>query len=127
MDPGFAYIDNLHIWQNLHSGTTARIATSYLETADTKQFVATPSTPSGYRHAFSVSAYKYERDNEGDIIDYIMSAWSDPYFPDGGAEAGIVRTHTYADAAPAYNISGRRAATSDRLIIRQDRKTINVR
>lgn len=122
MDPGFAFIDNLHIWQNLHSGTTARVATNYLETADTKQYVATPNTPAGYRHAFSVSAYKYERDDEGDIIDYVMSAWSAPCFPDGGAEAGIIRTHSTTLPHRAVNLSGRKASSADRIIIEGGRK-----
>lgn len=127
MDPGFAYIDNLHIWQNLHSGTTARVATNYIETADTKQYVATPNTPDGYRHAFSVSAYKYEIDEEGDVIDYVMSAWSAPCFPDGSTAECITLTHADAGSAPAFSISGRRATASDRVVISRGRKVLIVR
>lgn len=121
MDPGFAYIDNLHVWQNLHGGTTARVATCYLETADTKQYVATPSTPDGYRHAFSVSAYKYEIDEEGDVVDYVMSPWTEPTFADGGAE-GIALTHSTNLPHRSFNLSGRTPSCADRFIIKDGRK-----
>lgn len=115
MDPGFAYIDNLHIWQNLRSGTSARVATNYLETADTKLYVTTPNTPDGYRHAFSVSAYKYEIDEEGDVVDYVMSYWTDPVFVDGLGPEGISDVHadgsclgrpTNGSFAGVYNLQG---------------------
>lgn len=123
MEPGLAYVDNLRIWQNLHKGTTARTAITYLETADTKQYVATPSTPAGYRHAFSVSAYKYEIDEEGDIVDYVMSAWSEPCFADGLPADGIVRTYcTSTLPHRSYNLCGRTASSADRIVIEDGRK-----
>lgn len=122
MEPGFVYVDNLRIWQNLHKGTTARTATNYFETAGTKQYVATPNTPSGYRHAFSVSAYKYEIDEEGDIVDYVMSAWSEPCFADGQPADGIIRTHCTTQPHRSFNLSGRAASSADRIVIEDGRK-----
>lgn len=117
MAPGYTFFDNLRVWQNLPAGTTASVATGYYETADTQCRIVTPDTPAGYRHAFTVSAYRYERDAEGDIVDYDMSAWSAPCFADGQPTEGIVRVHAPRPSAATYSITGRRATTHDRIVI----------
>lgn len=125
-DPGYVFIDKLRVWQDLPAGTTAHVATGYYETADTKQYVATPAAPDGYRHAFSVSAYKYEIDEEGDVVDYTMSPWTYPAFADGQAPEGLrtisddVRSHTRG----IYDLLGRRANASARLRLEDGRKVI---
>lgn len=125
-DPGYVFIDKLRVWQALPAGTTAHVATGYYETADTQQRVATPNTPDGYRHAFSVSAYQYELDEEGDVVDYIMSPWTSPAFADGQAPEGLraitndVRSH----AGGIYDLLGRRANASARLRLEDGRKVI---
>lgn len=123
-DPGYVFFDNLHVWQNLPAGTTASVPTGYYETANTYARILTPETPAGYRHAFTVSAYKYERDSEGDIIDYDMSAWSAPCFADGGTAEGIVRVHTPHSPATPYSLTGRRATKHDRIVIEEGRAKV---
>lgn len=115
-EPGVVYVDNLRVWQNLAAGQTAHVATSYDETANTSLYIHTPNTPAGCRNAFSVSAYKYEIDEEGDITDYVMSRWSDSCYADGQSAEGIAPLRLNHTALP-YSIGGRRATTNDRLII----------
>lgn len=115
-ESGVVYVDNLCVWQNLAAGQTAHVATSYDETADTSLYIHTPNTPAGCRNAFSVSAYKYEIDEEGDITDYVMSRWSDPCYADGQSAEGIAPLRLNRTALP-YSIGGRRATTNDRLVI----------
>lgn len=125
LDAGYAFIDNLRVWQELPAGTTGHVATGYYETAETSYYVPTAAAPAGYRHAFSVSAYRYERDEEGDVTDYTMSAWSDPCFADGLPADGIVRLRTTAPVAErAYSITGRSAHGADRIVIKDGRKHI---
>lgn len=126
MEPDYVFVDDLHVWQTLPAGATAYVAAAYYETDKTQQRVATPNTPAGYRHAFSVSAYQYEFDEEGDVVDYIMSLWTNPAFADGQAPEGLraitndVRSHT----AGIYDFLGRRAGASARLRMEDGRKVI---
>lgn len=125
-EAGLAFVDNLHVWQMLPAGTTARVATGYYETPLTSQYIATPSSvvnASGAegRHAFIVSAYQYERDEEGDIVDYVMSAWTAPTFADGQSEAGLQPVARPVCPGAAYSLAGRPATQRDRIIIRGGR------
>lgn len=108
---GYAFIDNLRVWQSLPAGTTARVAAAYYETADTHQRVTT-SPDDTYRHAFSVSAYRYTLDEEGDVVDYIMSRWTDPVFADGQDAASILSPASDPSAlrSAVYDLQGRPVA-----------------
>lgn len=108
-EAGYAFLDNLHVWQSLPAGTTAHVAAAYYETAETQQYVTITHPDDAYRHAFSVSAYKYTYDDEGDIIDYVMSRWTDPVFADGQSAEGIARVPFSLDEAPssAFDLQGR--------------------
>lgn len=106
-EPGYMFFDNLHVWQELPQGTTASVAYSYLETPATSIYVPTSTTPSGYRHAFIVSAYQYAYDEEGDIVDYTMSAWTSPVFADGQPAERVVRVRLSVDSASTFDIFGR--------------------
>lgn len=122
----YVYVDNLRVWQNLPAGATAHVATGYYETADTKQYVATPNTPVGYRHAFSVSAYQYEIDEEGDVVDYVMSRWTDPVFADGQDPEGLhnISADQQRQISALYDLQGRRCGAPVRLRIEDGRKVI---
>lgn len=127
-EAGYAYVDNLRVWQNLPLGTVARVPVGYYETAATQLHIDTPDTPDGYRHAYSVSAYQYTLDEEGDVVDYIMSAWSDPVFADGAAPEGIkpLRTTT-SSTGHDYDVQGRRlspAAAQRGMVIRDGHKLV---
>lgn len=111
-EPGYYYIDDLHVWQELPAGTVARVPTRYLETADTSVYIHTPENDEGYRHAFSVSAYAYTRDEEGDVIDYAMSPWSAPVFADGQGLDAIRRPLTPTAPTTLFDIYGRRITPS---------------
>lgn len=121
--PGYAFIDNLRVWQTLKAGTQARVASAYYETEALRLRIETPDTPEDYRHAFSVSAYQYTYDNEGDVIDYIMSAWSAPTFVDGQAPEGL---NTVLRAARSqgsvYDLAGRPVSSSRGIRIAEGRK-----
>lgn len=123
-EAGYVFLDNLRVWQTLPAGTTAHVATAYYETPGTSLRIDTPSTPAGYRHAFSVSAYKYKYDEEGDVIDYDMSPWTEPTFADGLSPEGIIRTRNTTLPSYTFSLNGRTAAPADRLVIKDGRKMI---
>lgn len=116
MEPGVAFLDDLHVWQHLPKGTTAHVAASYHETAATSMYIATAPS-NGCRHAFTVSAYQYSRDEEGDVTDYVMSRWSAPIFADGLPAEGIVRIHNALPVTLQHSIDGRLATGSERFVI----------
>lgn len=126
-EAGYAFVDNLRVWQNLPVGTVAKVAMGYYETNLCSMRIATPNTPEGYRHAFSVSAYQYTFDNEGDVVDYVMSNWSAPVFPDGLAPEGIQRlSRDESYTGNCYDLQGRSYVRQPRtgLYLQQGRKLL---
>lgn len=115
---GYLYLDNVRVWQELSAGFTGRVAVAFYATEETSVYVATPDTPEDHHHAFSVCAYKNYYDDEGDVIDYDMSRWSELVYADGFDPDGIRRIERCPGTqALRYGIDGRRAGRGSRLYI----------